>query len=342
MYRKNPGPGHPSFRLMERHPNKKGYRSVAHPDLDAINREYLSGALTLERAKLLVSTLKDRLEKEKVTPISWLPENMQIAELYIEDKLVPKRSNRRPKAAYDRVRWGVKQLGSTPLIGSTKAQLAEALSFLEPSQERKAVSVVNALLRYKSIPVQLSPPHIDHGDPLYLTIEEFDQVWPELPNSLWQLACKAAFATGARYGELFDMYERSLRANGSHIYISHQVDRHLKRVVTKNKKRGEAYIIPKYRDAVMEWCKVSEADKIGMRRAGAPGKQWQWACLKKLRQPFTFHNLRHSYANYMLKQGASLEDLVVWLRDRASTVESYYANWRLTTDQMKANLNRFG
>lgn len=335
---KNPGKGHPNFRLMRREQGK--YRTVAHPDLDLINKEWAAG-LPLERARQRVEELRARLEKAEAKPVSWLPENMVVAEAYIAEEIVPK-GNRRPKAAIDRVRWGVKQLGRTDLLTATKSDFAAALGHLDLGAQRRAIPVINALLRFKGRAMNLRRPKRQRREIDYLTPEELAQVVETLPKKEWRLICFAAFATGARYGELFAITSRDLKEQGSHVWIGSQRLKDWSQAPTKNEKAGDAYVIPAYRQALREWVMVPVDVKKEMRRREEPGEWFKEACEKALSRPLTFHNLRHSYAHYMLEQRATLEDLRQWMRDRLATIEDYYLSWVQSSSQMESNKRRFG
>jgi integrase len=335
---KNPGKGHPSFRLMKREHGK--YKTVPHPDLDLINKEWAAG-LPLDRARQRVDELRKRLEKAEVKPVSWLPENMAVAEAYIAEEVIPK-GNRRPKAAIDRVRWGAKHLGRTDLLTATKADIAAALGHLDAGAQRRAIPVINALLRFKGRAMKLRRPKRQRREIDYLTPEELAQVVEVLPKKEWRLICFAAFATGARYGELFAITSRDLKEQGSHVWLGSQRLKDWSQSPTKNEKVGDAFVIAQYRQALREWILVPVGVKKEMRRKEEPGEWFKGACEKTLSRPLTFHNLRHSYAHYMLAQGAGLEDLKKWMRDRIATIEDYYLSWVQTSSEMQNNKRRFG
>lgn len=199
MIVKNPGGRHKRFRLMER--DGGGYRTVVHPELDLINTDYLAGRLTPDRARLQLERLKERLEKERVKPVSWLPENMQIAEAFIQEELAT-RPNKRPKAASDRILWGVKQLGKTSLTNSTKADLVSAFSHLDVGGKRRAYSIVNSLLRFRGSNIRLKLPRAVRPEPEYITFEDLLLVLEAIPKREERIFCKASFGIGTRYGEM--------------------------------------------------------------------------------------------------------------------------------------------
>ncbi len=337
MIVKNPGPKHPSFRIMKREAGV--YRTVQHPDLDLLNKDFQEGRLEPARARQLTEELKRRLERLDNKPITWLPENLAIAESYITEEILPK-SNRRPKAATDRIKWGVKQLGKTNLLVSSKAELIAALSHLNVNGQRRAISVLNSLLRFKGSQTKLKRPKRQRREVDYLSLEELKLVTSNLPRKELELICLAAFATGARYGELFAMTLKDLK-NG-HVWIGGQRLKDWTFEGTKNDKTGDAFVIAEFRDALRNWLMVPIEIKKEMRRREEPGELFKEACNKHLHRPLTFHNLRHSYAHYMLERKATLEDLRQWMRDRLATIEEYYLSWVQTSSQMENNLKRFG
>jgi integrase len=332
---KKPGKGHPHFRILG--PKGPG-RTVRHEELDAINREYREGRLSLPRAHELVRILAKRLEPKPVA--SWLPENEAIATAFWRERIAPKKKNVAPQEARRRVFWATRQLGATPLLTSDADTLYAALSHLTAEQKRRAASVLNSILRWRGLEKTINTERVTKDEPAYLTLEEILSF--SLPHREWQLCVLAAFATGARYGELFTIVPTSFRESGTHVFIGRQIKRGGEVAETKNRKSGTVFIIPELRDAVREWAALPPAVRLEMRRRGIPGGAFKLAAWKALQRSVTFHNLRHSYAKLMLSRGATLEDLRKWLRDRMSTVELYYLNWVETSAEMQSSVRRFG
>lgn len=321
---------------------KGRYETVRHADLDAINRELRHG-LSIERGRMLVETLKERLEQEeaKAKPVSWLPENIQIAEAFISDELGPKQ-NKRPKAARDRVLWAVKQMGAVPIISSTKTQIVAALAPLHTNARRRALAVINSILKYRGIALRVPLPRREKQEIDYMTLDELLRVIEALAKPEWSTLAGAAFATGARYGELFAMEARDLRNNGAHIHIGWQRLKDWSKVPTKNDKEGTAFVIPEFRSHLANWLAIDADTKKEMRRKELPGEYFREACEKILGRSLTFHNLRHSYAHHMLNSGADLIKLKKWMRDRMSTIEDYYLKWVQDDSELRTDVTRFG
>jgi integrase len=333
---KKPGKGHPHFRILG--PKGPG-RTVRHEELDAINREYRDGRLSLPRAHELVKLLASRLAPKPAAP-SWLPENELLAEAFWQERIAPKRENVAPAEAKRRIFWATRQLGATPLLTSTPDALYAALSHLSPSQRRRCASALNSILRWRGLEKTISTERVIREEPAYLTLAEVQSF--SLPRREWQLCVLAAFATGARYGELFTIVPTSFRENGTHVFIGRQVKRNGAVTDTKNRKSGTVYVVPELRDALKEWASLPQDVRKEMRRRGLPGEAFKRAAWKALQREVTFHNLRHSYAKLLLTRGATLEDLRKWLRDRMSTVELYYLNWVETSAEMQSSVRRFG
>lgn len=343
MHVKKPYGRHRSFRILSGKPQT----TLKHEELDAINGEFLAGRLTLERAHEQVKLLVKRLTPKK--PVSWLPENGRLAQAYWEARIKPKRSNVAPWEAKRRIFWAVSQVGATPLLSSTEEDLYKAMSHLKPAAKKRCAAVLNALLRWKGLEKFIQVERVVRPEPRYLTLEEIESF--SLPKLPWDLCARAAFGTGARYGELFAMNEMSLREEGSHILILHQMKKDGGLHEIKNRKTGTSLIIKELREAVRAWCAVPVEVKQQMRSRGLPGDEFRLAAFKTLKRHLTFHNLRHSYARCMLtrneglwedRDAATLEDLRKWMRDRMSTIEHYYTSWVVTSSQMRSDLRRFG
>jgi integrase len=328
---KKPGGRHKRFRLFD-----EG-KTVVSDELTLINEEYLAGKLSSEKAYQAVQQLRQKLTKPKA--ISYLPENKEIVREYFKT-VTENKGLKSPKAALDRLLWGIKKIGRLYLIEASEAEFLRAIEG-DNNEKRRAIAVINALLRFKNRNLVLQAPKSRKLKVDYLSLEEFIQVLSAIPKKEDKLYCQAAFGTGARYGEVFAMQSGNFRENGTHIWISEQRYRNWSLAPTKNDKVGAAFIIREFRTAVKEWMLVPFEVKQKMRANGDPYEAFKKACITELKRDLTLHNLRHSYARYMLDRGAQLTDLVTWMRDRMSTIEYYYLDWVQTSEQMKENIRKY-
>lgn len=339
MIIKKPDAKHPGYRLMERQ-NGRGYVTKAYPEVDAINLDMQEGRLTPDRARQLLEAFRKTLAPKVIIP-TWLPENEQIVLDFWEKsaRLKPRRS---PRAALDRLKWAIKRLGKVSLVGGTREDLHDALSHLNANARRRAVAALNQLIRFKGLNKILMAPEAERLDPIYLTLKEFKATMKKIKRPEYRLCCEAAFATGARYGELFDMWPLSLRSGRTHMWVGTQRLRDWSQERTKNGKMGTAYIIKGLRPATYAWLDVPEDVRRKMRRSGDPYEAFKKAAKDVTKKDVTFHNLRHSYVRHMTENGASLDDLTKWLRDSRATVELYYRGWIQSSDEMNAAAKKFG
>lgn len=322
-YVKKPDRSHAGFRLLERG------KTLHIPELATINQDLREGRLTHNEARRLVDKLAASLRKP---PVQFFHhENLAVLEDYWrrEGSIRPRRA---PKAAYDRLRWAVAQLGKASLVASPRNELMAALDHLNVNRRRAAASALNTLLRFKGLnKIILAPPR-ERIEPQYLTLTEFTQLLPRLINPAHRLATQAAFATGCRYAELFAL---SPLRNG-HVYVAGQRYKDWREGPTKNGKAGFTYVLPEFRDAVARWLALDVEVKKEMRRKAAPTRAWSRA------SGLNFHNLRHSYVRVMTERGASLDELAKWLRDSRATVEVYYRGWIQSDQEMQLSVSRYG
>lgn len=337
MIVKRPGKGHPEFRVFKRVEGR--YLTVKEPRVDAVNKEYLAGALSYDKAYKALWQIKTDLEA--ALPSSWHPENMALIEAFFQEEILPK-GLKEPRAAYDRLKWAIKQLGPSYLLSTPKVDIQRAISHLNANQRNIACSVYNSLYRYKQINIRLLLPKKQKRAIEYIGEKALESILPHLSLPEHKLFCLTAFATGARRGEVYAMEEADLREDGTHIWLDKQLKRGVRLAPTKNDKVGNAFIVPEHRETVKEWCRLSKDVKERMRRKDEPYLAFKAACLKGLKRDATLHQLRHGYAQEMLERGASLADLRDWMRDRMSTIEDYYLRWVRTSSQMQATLKRFG
>ena len=341
MIIKKPGKGHPNYRLLTRKEGVRGYRAVNPPELAAINQEFREGRLSFARAEVAIRELRDRLAPVKVKTLSWLPENQAIALEYWE-KEGSRRRLKAPQAAKDRILLAVKRLGSQNLLGDPAAIEKHLRGYLANNQQRSAIQVINSLRKFKRLPAMLIAPPATLPVPEYLTKEEIAACIKACPRKEWALMVAAAYGTGCRKGELYAIGRDSLKDGGSHVLVEWQYKRGWVKASTKNNRKGVAFVLPWLRTPLKEWVLVPTEIKKAIQKADSVGRWFSSYCQKELRRDLSFHNLRHSYARYMLGEGARLEEIAAWLRDRMSTVERYYLAWEQTNAEMASNKRRFG
>lgn len=337
MYIKNPHGRHKSFRLFE----KK--QTVKNEVLDSINKRYVAGAMPFETARAAVEALRKELSP-KVKSISWLPDNQSILEEYWEKSSGGKarKHDRSKSTARQRLQWGVKHLGQTS-IRSDRDKLQAAFAHLSNNQKIRAYGVVNEICRYLRIPVPLKAPKKQKLQIDYLTIEELEQVLRLVENPAYKLFFQVAFGTGARTGEIYSFTHAALRQKGTHIFINEQKDKSWNPFTVKNEIEGSAYIVSSFRLAVKQWLMVPIEVRKQMRASSRKVYDvFKEATAEALKRDLTIHNLRHSYAKYMLEQGATLIQLRGWMRDRLSTIENYYLKWEQSSSEMEISVRLFG
>lgn len=368
MYAKKPGGKHKAFRIV----SAKPYKTLTdNEELNAINTEYLEGRLTFERAHLQVMALAKKLRPIVKKPISWLPENLALADAFWKAKIKPKRSNVAPKEAERRVKTAVKRLGAVSILTASEDDLYEAinnctalkdyvdkdrtgLKVSKSSDRKKCASVINSIMRWKGMNKFIQTDRVTRTEPEYLTLPELRKVIMASPDLKpeWRLCILAAFATGCRYGELFALTELSLQNKGTHVFIGGQIKRNGLWSEVKNRKVGTAYVVSELRDDLEKWVKLPKEVKLEIRRKELPGRFFKDATWKVVTKDLTFHNLRHSYARYMLTRNegkapetikaATLTKLRQWMRDQLSTIEKYYTPWVTTSDEMESEVQLYG
>lgn len=230
-----------------------------------------------------------------------------------------------PDAAYNRLWRALKALGDLDLSVATSEQLKDALSKKLPNRttQRDAVAALRQLLKFIGRPdVYLPKPRRAANDVYHVSLKQFKELVETVEDETERLVLWCAMGTGARQGEIWGI--EKTESQGKAVWIEEQLTRTMSRQSTKREGKRWAYIIPEARPFVRQWIDLEDRDKLRKRRwadivAGA--------CVRAEVEPITFHDLRHSYAIYLLQRGFSMEKVARWLGNSITVCEQYYTGY---------------
>lgn len=333
-----------SFQKKTIKPDGTSHWEAVEPNgLANLNKQFQDGDLDFQEAEVQALELREQLyraERGYAKKTVHLAENLTLLKRYwkveYEDRsLVDENS------AKGDLKRAVEAAGNKSLNTVSREELKKVINTRfknNPEKQRRIVARLNQLLKFAKRDFRLKPVKKPRRQVRYLTLEDFEKVVPHLPNEVVQALCWTAFSTGARKGECFAVSEGNLR-QGTNLYIFEQLADNRKLRDLKNRKPHSAPIIRKGLPHVKRWLAIPKTEKEALRglRLSDLVKS---ACYKVFpkdpEKHCTFHDLRHSYAIYLLQRGLTLFRVSRCLGDSMAVTEEYYALFANTDEELEA------
>lgn len=303
-------------------------------EVDAVNRLYAAGTLTFDEALKKLVELKNTLYKARDSARPKAVFHSQNAKI-LNDYWGSEYADRDiidPERRRTELKWAVAGVGMFSLAVASRDDLQAAVNehFSDPNRQRVAVARLNQVLKWLGRGFILRKKREVFKSVHYLTIDELEQVLPHLKDPAFAALVKAAFATGCRLGELFPLTEVDYK--GSFLWVETQIDSDSAERETKNRKRRKAFVLKERREWVTEWLQIASRRNQRLRKHSTIFKR---ACAKAFpdqeEKHLTFHDLRHSYAVYLLQvKGATIQLVANSLGNGVQVCEKYYAGFVLT------------
>lgn len=342
-FRKCPPSGaHKSWRFQQKPVGGK-WETIKRPEIDALNELLRSGVLAEHDAEPRARVILANLYKERDVgdPIHLcLAGNIKIFNEWDAKFFTPRKlkqvSSGYPSSERSGVLKALKVLVNQPIDGNVEDLQAWVDEHLEddPNRHHRTVSKLNRLRKYLKL-APLVPDRKERIDVAYLTRAEVDKLIAVMPEPYKTLVA-VAFYTGLRRGEIFALGDNPIHGDVIDVrWQWHAIDRALR--LPKNRKTRKAYVIPGGEVWIEKWLKIKDTvnptlDFSKMVRLRTNGKR--------------FHDLRHSYAVYLISQGLSLDWVAQSLGNSRDVCERHYASHILQSDSielmrtMMSNLNR--
>ncbi len=317
------------FKILEEHPDRH-FSTLSEPRLDAINALLLSETIDRVEAeaqvKRLVSQIK--LERGERKPV-FNRGNYRVLDRFFKSQY-DSRDVIDPDSAYSDFRRAVEAVGDLPITSSSQDELQKALKPLKGNKHRRVVARLNSILKWLKREIRLRPAKPDADIVHFLDEHELAKIHNYMEPDLRVLA-HVLFHTGARLGEAFAITPQSLRPDGS-IWIDSQIDKKGIRRATKNRKPRKSYVLPGGDKWVDVWLKDCPEVK---RTRTALAQSFRRICFKVLKRDLTLHDLRHSYAIYLIGRGISLSLVSQAIGDSILVCERYYSGFVISDEGIK-------
>lgn len=340
--------GRRTFQVLKRTVTKDRpikHERIENERLTAINASLLNGiqdAVACEiQAREVISDLM-KIERQRLPRVVHNEENQRLVQSYW-DREYSDREVLDSKAAYNRLVRAAEAVGNLSLFSASRQELQKAVNAkYKDNRQRDVVSALNQLLSFCGRGIELIRREEIIDDVRYLTESEFNTVQKHVEDGLDRLLQRVAYVTGLRQGELFALTPDSTL--GAQFFSQHQIDRQLQRRQTKRRlaKKRQIYVLPGGEDAFREWANVPKKLKLEYRNR-KHAEVLQRACQKTFpnheEKHIVFHDLRHSYAIYLVSRGVSLTQVAQCLNNSYAVCERYYSGFVLK-DETIENIKR--
>lgn len=313
--------------------------TLALESLATINASYRSKHQSFETCLIQAKDVVAQLYEDYRSTLPIIPrnnENKQFlkrywAEEYADRDLVSH------EAAKNRLQRAIEALGHVPLFSASREEMQREIDQkFSGNKQRAVVATLNQLLRYIKREVKLRRQRADVLEVRYLSDKDFERIIPMIEDREVRLLHIVAFATGARMGEAFAMTPSDISNNS--VYIATQIDRSRKRRETKNRVKRRCPILRQWMTEVVEWASLPLEQKLRIRNKTIT-RLTKSLCAKAFPdQPnkhCRFHDLRHSYAIYLISKGINLTLVSKALGDSIVVAEKFYSGFVLTPESLE-------
>ena len=323
---------------------RRSQTTVDDEAVDALNRNMLAGLIGQAEAEIqLRDVIKVRLEKQAgVQDKKDLEETVSEQNLAVFRKfwthLTMERSLKNPVSSRNDLLAALRAIEPLSLTVATRPEIKAKLDKQTDKRYRRHAIRINQLLGFLGREIALPLKKLDQEEVHYLTWDELKSVLPHLPYDSSRILAQVLFCTGVRIGEAFKLTLRKLKPNNS-VFINQQLTYDLKERAPKNGKLHDTVLLPQGRVAYEQWCLLPEAERVKLRNI------FSNQLLAASRRVFpdkerhvSAHDLRHSYAVYLLERRATVTEIASLLGDTEAVVRKHYTGW-VQSDRMVENLN---
>ncbi len=299
------------FKRVELPDGKTKNETIENKDLDAINLSYTSKKITLEEAKKSAKNILKRLKSEAnlINPLDEVfnGENAKVLSRFLEDYFKRKKFLVDKDSARYKFERAIRSLGKLSIQSATDDEiLNKMLSLPEKSTViRERINKINSILKYLQRDMVLGLPPEDTEEVKYLTEDELKKVVIQLNDSILKDLCLLSFYSGLRIGEAFAINYNSLRVDNT-IYVDAQIDKNGKRRLPKNRKKRSAFLIDIAIPNFKSWTKAIPEINLTRNKINKRFKSACRAVFKDKSKHLKWHDLRHSYAIYLLSKGVPI------------------------------------
>lgn len=342
---KKPGNGRRTFQVLKR-VIRKGespkHEAIENERIKAINSAFMNGLQDQDDSEIQVREVMadlQKIEKRKFPKTVHNAENFRALQAYW-DRTHDSRELIDPKSAFNRLARAVEAVGEHSIYSASKETLQKAINAkYRDNRQRDTVGAINQLLAFIGRGIELVRRPEVIGEVRYLTPDEMTRAQKFVTDPLDRLLQRVAFNTGLRIGEIFALNQES--AQDAQFFSQFQIDRDLERRHTKRRlrKRRRVYVLPGGEPDFKEWAAVPLKTKLKIRNqkhAEILGRACEEAFPNREDKRAAFHDLRHSYAIYLVSRGVNLTQVAQCLNNSVSVCEKYYSGFVLKDETIES------
>jgi integrase len=324
------------FYIFQRKDGKA--KAVDSAALDAVNAEYRNSRLTKEQTAERVEAIKHTLQKEEERRRGYVvhsSDNAALLDTYLAKHYPASyRTEIDFQTCYNRLRRAIEALGPLSLLTASQQDLDEQLARIKrPNLRRAAISAIRQLLGHAGRnDVVLRMPDAERPRVRWLSKDELEKLLPNISDPVFRCMCGVAFYTGLRKGEIFGL-SASDYFNGR-LNVQQQLDTEFCLRETKTGRTRRTYILPGGEKYVEQWLDIANQEKLAIRNIRHSDLLTPVA-EKLFRDPLkhvVFHDLRHSYAAFLVSHGVSMTLTAQSLGNSVIVCEKYYSGFVLVDE----------
>lgn len=322
-----PDKTHKTYRFQEFLSETQKWTTIHSDEIDAFNRlvksKALSDADAENRAEAIkIAWYKER-DKDNVIPLL-MSGNAKVLTEFLAVKYTEAKVKRLAPTSLNAETYYLQNallaLGNVAIEGPIEPiQKAIDDKFEDrPSIHKKRATSINRLRKY------LGLTYIEHLRPekeevVYLSLAQFGELQKKLDGA-YKILCAVAFYTGMRRGEIFALEPSDIK--GDVIHVVRQIDANGNLRLPKNRKKRKAFIIPGGEEWLQKWFEIK----------ASTSRQLKLSAMCQEKANIRFHDLRHSYAVYMISKGATIDWVAKSLGHSRETCERFYCSHVLDSD----------
>jgi len=333
--------GRASFSIVKRtkkNNQKPRHEVVKFEAVVKINNAYKAQIIDRDTACFqltqICKSLNDEVKKLGANKFEASNSNMKLLEQYWEAVYKRRKIKRRDSARY-RLEWGLKIIGSYPLLGKIDElqTIIDGKCADDRRKQRRACSIINQMRRWFGLADRLQLERKTLPDFRYHTADEFLLVIKNfevgdqsvVSAATYRSLFRLLFYSGVRTGEAFALRKDNY-SGGNSLKVLTQLDRDEVETETKNGEIRTAYL---FKDAIADFrLFVAAKDKKQICR-NSLARIFRRACKKTFPNDpskwITVHDLRHSYAvMLMTKYDISISQIAKLLGNSFQVCEQYY------------------
>lgn len=311
------------------------YEKLEDERIDSINKLYSQKLKDLTECELELKNLIKGLHESAKERVTFHEDNHKIFQTYWEQEYADKENVDLDSARNDLLR-ALECVGSLSLVSASREQLQKQIDKkLKGNKQRRVINKINQLLKFLKREIKLRKAPKEKVRVRYLTPTEFKKILPFIENKTYRALAVACFITGARIGEAFalepdDFYDGVVR-------ITKQMDRKLVIRATKNGRDRDVLINEMELTLFNHWLEFKDKEEIRKIKFASIVKEACKRAFPSDRNKWcTVHDLRHSYAIWLLSKGVSLSLVAQSLADSIQVCQEYYTGFVLTSESIQA------